>query len=206
LKWAAGDPDAALKFRQIIRANEILSDEAQRAAYLPRLAPLGARPTSVRPQTAQIVEPQCSARIKSLAPIVGLRGPSTPAPPPVRPLLRLLRSTVSDGEAFSLRLPSVALTAHVLEIRLEFGQPLFRKCDLELQLGSGHCFKDGFALRRRAAVSLACSGRVNPVQLGGLDAPMSVLVQSGGNLAGFDGSQDGGLVQANGGGRRRKSV
>jgi tetratricopeptide (TPR) repeat protein len=28
-----GDPDAALKFRQIVRANEILSDEAQRAAY-----------------------------------------------------------------------------------------------------------------------------------------------------------------------------
>ncbi len=28
-----GDPDAALKFRQIIRANEILMDEEQRAAY-----------------------------------------------------------------------------------------------------------------------------------------------------------------------------
>ena len=28
-----GDPDAALKFRQIVRANEILSDEEQRAAY-----------------------------------------------------------------------------------------------------------------------------------------------------------------------------
>jgi len=28
-----GDADAALKFRQIVRANEILSDEAQRAAY-----------------------------------------------------------------------------------------------------------------------------------------------------------------------------
>jgi curved DNA-binding protein CbpA len=28
-----GDPDAALKFRQIVNANEILSDEEQRAAY-----------------------------------------------------------------------------------------------------------------------------------------------------------------------------
>jgi len=28
-----GDPDAGLKFRQIVRANEILTDEAQRAAY-----------------------------------------------------------------------------------------------------------------------------------------------------------------------------
>jgi curved DNA-binding protein CbpA len=28
-----GDPDASLKFRQIVRANEILSDEEQRAAY-----------------------------------------------------------------------------------------------------------------------------------------------------------------------------
>jgi hypothetical protein len=28
-----GDPDAALKFRAIVRANEILSDEAQRSAY-----------------------------------------------------------------------------------------------------------------------------------------------------------------------------
>jgi len=28
-----GDPDAALRFRQIVRANEILSDESQRAAY-----------------------------------------------------------------------------------------------------------------------------------------------------------------------------
>jgi tetratricopeptide (TPR) repeat protein len=28
-----GDPDAALKFRQIVRANDILSDEQQRAAY-----------------------------------------------------------------------------------------------------------------------------------------------------------------------------
>ncbi len=27
------DPDAALKFRQIVRANEILSDEQQRASY-----------------------------------------------------------------------------------------------------------------------------------------------------------------------------
>jgi curved DNA-binding protein CbpA len=29
----AGDPDAALKFREIVRANEILSDEEQRSAY-----------------------------------------------------------------------------------------------------------------------------------------------------------------------------
>ena len=28
-----GDPNAALKFRQLVRANEILSDEKQRAAY-----------------------------------------------------------------------------------------------------------------------------------------------------------------------------
>ena len=28
-----GDPDAALKFRQIVRANEILTDAEQRAAY-----------------------------------------------------------------------------------------------------------------------------------------------------------------------------
>src|ERR1700730_16514448 len=28
-----GDPDAALKFRQIVRANEILGDPEQRAAY-----------------------------------------------------------------------------------------------------------------------------------------------------------------------------
>ena len=28
-----GDPDAALKFREIVRANEILSDEEQRGAY-----------------------------------------------------------------------------------------------------------------------------------------------------------------------------
>jgi curved DNA-binding protein CbpA len=29
----SGDPDAALRFRQLVRANEILSDEAQRTAY-----------------------------------------------------------------------------------------------------------------------------------------------------------------------------
>ncbi len=51
-----GDPDAALKFRQIVRANEILIDAEQRAAYdhLLALARAEQRSASVRPLAARI--------------------------------------------------------------------------------------------------------------------------------------------------------
>jgi len=51
-----GDPDAALKFRQIIRANEILGDAEQRAAYdhLLELARLEQRSTSEHAIAARI--------------------------------------------------------------------------------------------------------------------------------------------------------
>src|SRR4029453_6884109 len=44
-----GDPDAALKFRQLVRANDILSDEKQRAAY-DRLLALALREREVTPK------------------------------------------------------------------------------------------------------------------------------------------------------------
>lgn len=51
-----GDPDAALKFRQIVRANEILCDAEQRAAYdhLLALARLEQRLPFARPIAARI--------------------------------------------------------------------------------------------------------------------------------------------------------
>jgi curved DNA-binding protein CbpA len=44
-----GDPDAALKFRQLVRANDILSDDKQRAAY-DRLLALALREREVTPK------------------------------------------------------------------------------------------------------------------------------------------------------------
>jgi tetratricopeptide (TPR) repeat protein len=44
-----GDPDAPLKFRQLVRANDILSDEKQRAAY-DRLLALALREREVAPK------------------------------------------------------------------------------------------------------------------------------------------------------------
>jgi len=44
-----GDPDAALKFRQLVRANDILSDDKQRAAY-DRLLALALRQQEVAPK------------------------------------------------------------------------------------------------------------------------------------------------------------
>jgi curved DNA-binding protein CbpA len=51
-----GDPDAALKFRQIVRANEILCDREQRAAYdhLLALARIEKDPASAHPIAAKI--------------------------------------------------------------------------------------------------------------------------------------------------------
>jgi hypothetical protein len=51
-----GDPDAALRFRQIIRANEILTDKDQRAAYdhLLMLAQVEKDPASAHPIAARI--------------------------------------------------------------------------------------------------------------------------------------------------------
>jgi len=51
-----GDPEAALRFRQIVRANEILSDSEQRAAYdhLLALARLEKDPASAHPIAARI--------------------------------------------------------------------------------------------------------------------------------------------------------
>jgi tetratricopeptide (TPR) repeat protein len=51
-----GDPDAALKFRQIVRANEILGDAEQRAAYdhLLALAHLEKDPAAAHPIAARI--------------------------------------------------------------------------------------------------------------------------------------------------------
>ena len=51
-----GDPDAALKFREIVRANEILGDPEQRAAYddlleVARLEQLAAIAASAMTQT-----------------------------------------------------------------------------------------------------------------------------------------------------------
>jgi hypothetical protein len=51
-----GDPDAALRFRQIIRANEILADPEQRAAYdhLLMLAQIEKDPAAAHPIAARI--------------------------------------------------------------------------------------------------------------------------------------------------------
>ena len=51
-----GDPDAAVRFRQIIRANEILTDKEQRAAYdhLLMLAHVEKDPASAHPVAARI--------------------------------------------------------------------------------------------------------------------------------------------------------
>jgi DnaJ domain len=51
-----GDPDAALRFRQIVRANEILGDRDQRAAYdhLLMLAQIEKDPASAHPIAAKI--------------------------------------------------------------------------------------------------------------------------------------------------------
>jgi curved DNA-binding protein CbpA len=51
-----GDPDAAIRFRQIVRANEILNDVEQRAAYdhLLALARLEKNPASAHPVAATI--------------------------------------------------------------------------------------------------------------------------------------------------------
>jgi hypothetical protein len=51
-----GDPDAALKFRQIVRANEILCDREQRAAYdhLLALAQIEKDPAAAHPIAAKI--------------------------------------------------------------------------------------------------------------------------------------------------------
>jgi curved DNA-binding protein CbpA len=65
-----GDPDAALKFRQIVRANEILADAEQRAAYdhLLELARL-------EPESAS--EHTIAARIHKLAPsLIAIAGGS----------------------------------------------------------------------------------------------------------------------------------
>src|SRR5579859_2779744 len=51
-----GDPNAALRFRQIVRANEILGDREQRAAYfhLLALAQIEKDPRSAHPIAAKI--------------------------------------------------------------------------------------------------------------------------------------------------------
>jgi len=51
-----GDPDAAVRFRQIVRANEILCDRDQRAAYdhLLALAQLEKDPASAHPIAAKV--------------------------------------------------------------------------------------------------------------------------------------------------------
>jgi len=51
-----GDPDAALKFRQIVRANEILGDPEQRAAYdhLLALAHIEKDPAAAHPVAARV--------------------------------------------------------------------------------------------------------------------------------------------------------
>src|ERR1700742_2680961 len=51
-----GDPDAALRFRQIVRANEILTDKEQRAAYdhLLLLAQVEKDPASAHPIAARV--------------------------------------------------------------------------------------------------------------------------------------------------------
>lgn len=66
--------------------------------------------------------------------VIGLRlGRPPPAPPPPRSLLLrlLLRPLIREGDPFGLRLPSVALAAHVLEVRLELRQPLLGQRKLE---------------------------------------------------------------------------
>ena len=51
-----GDPDAAIRFRQIVRANEILTDKDQRAAYdhLLALAQLEKDPGAAHPIAAKV--------------------------------------------------------------------------------------------------------------------------------------------------------
>ena len=67
-------------------------------------------------------------------------------------------------------------------------------------------------LRRRVTLlaPLLCvgtgNGRVDAVHLGRVDLPLAVLVAGGGNLAGFDGAQHGGLIEATGLGGGAKGV
>jgi len=80
----------------------------------------------------------------------------------------------------------IALAAHVVEHALEIGQPLLGQGCPRIRFRQGGAL--GFAIVARAV------GRVDPVQLAGLKAPLPVLVLGGGNLAGADGLQDARLV------------
>ena len=71
-----GDPDAALKFRQIVHANEILSDEEQRAAYdyLLDLAHLEQKAASKRARAAAIYRLATGVMVLAVFSIVSLGG------------------------------------------------------------------------------------------------------------------------------------
>ena len=71
-----GDPDAALRFRQIIRANEILADPEQRAAYnhLLMLARIEKNPASAHPIAAKIHKMASGVLALATASIVTLGG------------------------------------------------------------------------------------------------------------------------------------
>jgi hypothetical protein len=70
------DPDAALKFRQIVRANEILADRDQRAAYdhLLMLAQIEKDPASAHPIAARVHKIASGALALTSASIVTLGG------------------------------------------------------------------------------------------------------------------------------------
>jgi len=71
-----GDPDAALKFRQIVRANEILGDAEQRAAYdhLLVLAHLEKDPAAAHPVAARIYRLASGVMALAVASIVTVAG------------------------------------------------------------------------------------------------------------------------------------
>lgn len=71
-----GDPDAALKFRQIIRANEILGDAEQRAAYdhLLVLARMEKDPAAAHPIAARIYRVASGVMALAGASIVAVGG------------------------------------------------------------------------------------------------------------------------------------
>jgi tetratricopeptide (TPR) repeat protein len=71
-----GDPDAGLKFRQIVRANQILSDSEQRAAYdhLLMLARIEKDPASAHPIAARIHRLASGVMAIAIASIVTVGG------------------------------------------------------------------------------------------------------------------------------------
>src|SRR4051794_18278891 len=99
----AADPDAPLRFRQVMRANAILSDSTQRAAY-DRLLVI----------TAQEAAAAATAAAAAAAPIVRPQRRPVPARAPIR---RAVRKIIFDGIAVAA-LSSLSIGGYLVFDRL----------------------------------------------------------------------------------------